>query len=215
MRRSVSPQKWRGSVKCSGSLSVTDQWLVGDCHAQLQSGFQACANHSKMGLQMTPTCLRMTVSFRNKCLKRSDRLLKMVRISSRKRDFLAIQGFSQYCLRLLLINCLYTIMAEVQHFDLLFAGAGTATVQLLTFSKLAKKWFDYERRPFYMLLFLLRIDRQLVTNQSSLSCNQSPIIHQLFADRSQQIASLYPYERLTVADRSSINHWQVAKPIAD
>ena len=65
--------------------------------------------------------------------------------------------------------------SSVHHHDLLFAGAATATVQLLTFWKLAKKWFDYERHPFYMHLFWLRIDRQLVTDQSSLSCNQSPI----------------------------------------
>ena len=104
---------------------------------------------------------------------------------------------------------------QLQHFDVLFAGALTATVQLLTFLKLAKKWFDYERLPFYMLLFWLRIDWQFVTDQSPLSCDQSAIIHRLVAGRSQQIASLSPYVRLTVADRSPINRWQVAKPIAD
>ena len=63
---------------------------------------------------------------------------------------------------------------NLQHFDLLFAGTATATVQLLTFWKLAKKWFDYERRPFYMLLFWLRIYGQAVTDQSPLNCNQLP-----------------------------------------
>ena len=75
VRQSVSPWKGRGSLQCSSDLSVTDQrWgsdqsvlyrrLVCD---QLQSGFQACANHLAMGLQTSPTCLRMTVSFHNKC----------------------------------------------------------------------------------------------------------------------------------------------------
>ena len=63
---------------------------------------------------------------------------------------------------------------QLQHFDFLFAGAATTAVKLLTFWKLAKKWFNYEMRPFYVLLFWLRIDRQLVTDQSALSCNQSP-----------------------------------------
>ena len=101
------------------------------------------------------------------------------------------------------------------HFDLLFVSAATATVQLLTFWKFAKKWFDYERRPFYLLLFWLRIDGQLVTDQSPFSYNQSPIIHRLVDDRSQQIASISPYVRLTVANWSPINCWQVAIPIGD
>ena len=113
VRHSLLPRKSLGSSQCSGDLSVTDQrWggdrlalyrrLVGD---QLQIGFQAFASHSAMGLQRSPTCLCMT-AFRNKCSKRSDRLLKMI-----KRDLLAIQGLNQYCLRLLLISRLYTILA--------------------------------------------------------------------------------------------------------
>ena len=85
----------------------------------------------------------------------------------------------------------------------------------LTFWKLSKKWFDYERHPLYMPLFWLRTDWQLVTDQQPLSCNQSPIIQQLVTGTSQQIASLSPYVWLTVADRSPINCWQVEKPIAD
>ena len=133
-----------------------------------------------------------------------------------KRDLLAIQGLNQYTAFAFSLSIVRTpSWQQLQHFDLLFAGAATATVRLLTFWKLAKKWFDYERHSFYMLLFWLRIDRHLVTDQSPLSCNQSPIIHRLVADRSQQIASLSPYIRLTVADRSPINRWQVTKPIAD
>ena len=124
VRRSVSPRKGRVSSQCGSDLSVTDRrWggnrlalyhrLVGD---QLQSGFQACANHSAMGLQTSPTCLRMTASSRKKCSMRSDRLLKMVRKHSWKRDLLAIQGLNQYCLRLLLVNRLYTIMAIIAAF---------------------------------------------------------------------------------------------------
>ena len=140
---SVSPRKGRGSSQCSGDLSVTDRRWGGDRSAlyrrlvgdQLQRGVQACANHSAKGLQTSPTCMRMTASFRNKCSKRSDRLLKMVRKSSRNRDLSAIQGFNQYCLRFLLVN--RGIMASVaHHFDLLFAGAATAILQLLTFENL-------------------------------------------------------------------------------
>ena len=72
--------------------------------------------------------------------------------------------------RPVLIACSLSIVCtpswqQLQHFDFLFAGAATAAVQLLTFWKLAKKRFDYERRPFYMLLFWLRIDQQLVTDR--------------------------------------------------
>ena len=124
VRRSVLPRKERGSSQYSGDLSMTDQRWGGDRSAlycrlagdQLQNGFQACANHSAMGLQTSSTCLCMTALFRNKCSKRSDRLLKIVRKSSRKRDLLAIQGLNQYCLRLLLINRLSTIMATIAAF---------------------------------------------------------------------------------------------------
>ena len=101
----------RRSVSDGAAIGFTTK--SGD---QLQRGFQACANHSAMHLQTSPTCLRMTASFRNKCSKRSDRLLKMVRKSSRKRDLLAIQDLNQYCLRLLLVNFLYSIVASIATF---------------------------------------------------------------------------------------------------
>ena len=124
VRRSVSPRKGRVSSQCGSDLSVTDRRLGGDRSAlyrrlvgnQLQSGFQACANHSAMGLQTSPTCLRMTASSRNKCSMSPDRLLKMVRKRSWKRDLLAIQGLNQYCLRLLLVNRLYAIIATIAAF---------------------------------------------------------------------------------------------------
>ena len=151
----------------------------------------------------------MTASFRNKCSKRSEWYAKVWG----KETFLLSKVSTSTAFAVSLSIVCTPSCQELQHFDLLFAGA--ATVQLLTFWKLAKQWFDYERRPFNMLLFWLRIDRQLVTDQSPLSCNQSSIIHRLFADRSQRIASLSPYVQLTVADRSPINRWQVAKAIAD
>ena len=42
--------------------------------------------------------------------------LKVVHKSLRKRDLLPIQGLNQYCLRLLLISCLYTVMAIIAVF---------------------------------------------------------------------------------------------------
>ena len=167
-----------------------------------------------MGLRTSPTCLRMTASFRNKCSKRSDRLLKWYAKVRGKETLLSKVSTSTAFAFSLSFACRPS-WYQLQHLNLLFTGAATVTVQLLIFGKLATKWSDYERHPFYMLLFWLRIDRQLVTDQSPLSCNQSPIIHRLFADRSQQIASLSPYVRLPVADRSPINRWQVATPVAD
>ena len=57
---------------------------------------------------------------------------------------------------------------QLQHFDLLFAGAATATVQLLTFWKLAKKRFEYDRRPFYnsfLYAFFLIENRSTVSHR--------------------------------------------------
>ena len=219
VRRSVSPRKGRGSSQCSGDLSVTDQRWGDDRSALYRRSVAKWSPSVRQSfgdrLQTSPTCLRMAASFRNKCSKSSDRLFKMLRKSSRKKDLLAIQSLNQYCLRLLLINRLYTIMATIAPFWFTLSCAATATVQLLEVWKLAKKWSDYKRSPFYMFLFSLRIYRQLATDESPLSCNLSPIIHRLVADRSQQIASLSPYSRLIVADRSPINRWQSAKPIAD
>ena len=222
VRRSVSPRKGRCSPQCSGDLSVIDRRWGGDRSGlyrrlvgnQLQSGFQACANQSAMGLQTSLTCLRMKASFRNKCSKRSDRLLKMVRKSSRKRDLLSIQGLNQYCLRLLLVNCLYTIKASIAIFWFTLCRRSNCNSPVVNTLKTCNEMIRLCKAS-VLYAFVLIENRQLVTDQSPLSCNQSPIIHRLFADRSQQIASLSPYVRLTVADRSPINRWQVAKPVAD
>ena len=137
--------------------------------------------------------------------------LKMVRKIPGKKTFLLSKVSTSTAFAFSLSIFFTPSWQQLQHFNLLFAGAATAIVKLWTFWKLAKKWFDYEKRPFYMPLFWLRIDRQFITDQSPLICNQSPIIHRLVSDRSQQIASLSPYVLLTVTDRSPINHWQVAK----
>ena len=163
VRQLVSPWKGLESSQCSGDLSGTDQrWgsdrsvlyrqLVG---YQLQSGFQECANHLAMGLQTSPTCLCMKVSFCNKCSKRSEWYAK-VRV---KEAFLLSKVSTSTTFAFSLSIICTPSWQQLQHFDLLFAGA--ATIQWLTFWKLAKKWIDYERRPFHMLLFWLRIDRQL------------------------------------------------------
>ena len=228
VQRKVSPWKGQGSLQCSGDLSVTDQrWgsdrsalyrrLVGD---QLQSGFQACAHHSAMSLQTSLTCLisqqvleefRLTV--KNGTQKFGERRRSCYPRSQPVHHLPSPYQLSVYHHG---NNCSILIYS---------VGAATATIQLLIIWKLAKKWFDYEKRPFYMLLIenLSTVShchrpvttQVIVTNQSPLSCNQTPIIHRLVAYRSQQIASVSPYIRLTVADRSPINRWQVAKPIAD
>ena len=157
VRRSVSPRTGRGSSQCSGDLSVTNRRGGGDRSAhyrrlvgdQLERGFQACANHSAMGFQTSPTCLRMTASFRNKCSKRSDRYAKV----REKQTFLLSKVSTSTAFTFSLSIACRLSWHQLQHFDLLFTGAATVTVQLLTFRKLATKWFDYERRPFYMLLF--------------------------------------------------------------
>ena len=54
---------------------------------------------------------------------------------------------------------------------------------------LEDKLFDSEWQNVYMH-FLWMIDRQLVTDQSLFSCNQSPKIHQLITDHSQTVTRL-------------------------
>ena len=100
---------------------------------------------------------------------------------------------------------------QLQNFYLLFAGAATATVQLLTFWKLAKKWFDYERRPFYMLLFWLRIDWQLVTAQLQPVTDHSPTIRRPISTACKPISVRIVNSCRQVSDQSL----KVAKPIAD
>ena len=184
--RSVSPWKRWGSSQCSGHLSVTDQRWGGDLLAlyrrlvsdQLQSGFQACANHSAMGLQTSPTCLRMTASFRNKCWKRSDRLLKIVRKSSRKRDLLAIQGLNQYCLCLLLINHLYTIMATIAAFWFTLCRHSNCNCPVVNILKTCKEMTRLWKASFLYIFVLienrLTVSHQPVTAQLQPVTNHSP-----------------------------------------
>ena len=193
------------------------RWSIGLVGGQLQSGFQACANRlSSMGLQTSPTCLRITVSFRNKCSKRSDGLFKMERKSSRKRDLLAIQGLNQYCLRLLLINHLYIIMAPTAAFWFTLCRRSNCSCPVVNILKTCKEMVQLWKASFSYAFVLIENWSTIISHrQSTLSCNQSTIIHRLFAERSQQIASLSPYVRLTIADGTPINRWQVAKAIAD
>ena len=90
---------------------------------------------------------------------------------------------------------------QLQHFDLFFAGPATAVVILLTSCQLAEKQFYFERHILICMLSLSVIYRQRS--------------HLLVTDRSQQIASLSRYLRLTVSDKLPINCWQVAIPITD
>ena len=170
---SVSPWKGRGSSQCRCDLSVTVQrWggdrsvlyrrLVGD---QLQSGFQACAIHSAMGLQTSPTCLRMTASFSNKCSKSSDWLSKMVCKSSRKKDLLAIQGLNWYCLRLLLINRLYTIMATIAAFWFSLCRHSNCNCQHVKILKTCKEMIWLWKASF-LYAFVMIENRSTVSHQS-------------------------------------------------
>ena len=219
--RSVSPQKGRVSLQCGSNLSVTDRRWGGDRSAlyrrlvsdQLQSGFQACANHSAMGLQTSSTCLRMTASSRNKCSMRSDRLLKMVCKRSWKRDLLAIQGLNQYSL--LLVNRLYTIMATIAAFCFTLCRRSNCNCPVVNILKTCKEMVRLWNASFLYVFVLIEnrstVSHRPVTAQLQPVTDHSPI----FVDRSQQIASLSPYVWLTVANRSPINRWQVAKPVAD
>ena len=126
-------------------------------------------------LQTPPTCLRIPESFRNKCLKSSDQLLKMVRKSSRKRDLLVIQGLNQYCLRILLINRLYTIMATIVAFWFTLCRCSNCNCPVVNILKTCKEMIRLWKVSLLCALFWLRFDRQLVSDQSPLSCNQSPI----------------------------------------
>ena len=177
--QSVSPWKGWGSSQYSGNFicdwSAMKQWSISALSpTKLAISCKVVFKRAPIIWRWVyrhhrPVCVCQ--SFHNKCSKSSDRLLKIVCKSSSKRDLLAIQG-----LAFLSIVCTLS-WQQLKHFDLLYPGAATATVQLLTFWKLAKKWFDYERHPFYMLLFWLRINQQFVFDQSLLSCYQSPVIH--------------------------------------
>ena len=172
VRRPVSPWKGRGTSQCSGDLSGTDQRWGGDRSAlyrqlvgeQLQSGFQACANHSAMGLQSSPTCLRMTASFSNKCSKSSDRLSKMIRKSSRKSDILAIQGLNQYCLCLLLINRLYTIMTTIAAFWFILCRRSNCNCPVVNILKTCKEMIRLWKASF-LYAFVLTENRSTVSHR--------------------------------------------------
>ena len=181
MRRSVSPRKGRGSSQYSGDLSVTDRRWGGDRSVlyQLQRGFQAYANHSAMGLSTSPTCLRMTASFRNKCSKKSDRLIKMVRKSSRKRDHLAFQGLNQYCLRLLLVNRLYTIMALIATSWFTLYRRSNCNCPLVNILKTCNKMVRLWKASF-LYAFVLIENRSKVSHHRSVATS-----HRSFTDYSQ------------------------------
>ena len=195
MRRSVSLRKGWGSLQCSGDLSGTDQRWGGDRSAlyrrlvgdQLQSGFQACANHSAMGLQTSPTCLPMTASFRNKCSKSSDRLLKMV-----KRDLLAIQGLNQYCLRMLLINRLYTILATIAAFWFTLCRRSNCNCPVVNILKTCKETVRLWKASF-LYAFVLIENRSTnshrpVTAQLQPVTNHSPTIRRQVSTDCKHIA---------------------------
>ena len=231
-----------------------------------------------MRLQMSPTCLCMTASFRNKCSKRSDRLLKMVCKSSRKRDLLAIQSLNQYHLRLLLVNRLYTIMATIAAFWFTLCRHSNCNCPAVNILKICKEMVWLWKASFLYAFVLIEnrstvshlpVTAQLqpVTNHSPTGLNRSQayrgmpigcvvlrlnvqvnnfqscrdgamaswVINQYFQgvkclaqghntaavgfepqiSRSGVWHSTTEPPRSPVADRSLINRWQVAKPVAD
>ena len=133
-----------------------------------------------MGLQTSPTCLHMTASFRNKCSKRSDRMLKMVCKSSRKRDLLAIQGLNQYCLRLLLFNRLYTIMASIATFWFTLYRRGNCNCPVVNILKTCEEMIRLWQASFLYAFVLIEnrstVSHRPVTAQLQLVTDHSPTI---------------------------------------
>ena len=168
-----------------------------------------------MGLQMSPTCLCMTASFRNKCLKSSDWLLKLVRKSLRKRGLLAIQGLNQYCLRFLLINFLYSIMATIEAFWFTLCRRSNCNCPVVNILKTCKEMIWLWKASFLYAFVLIE-------NQSTVG--HRPVTAQLQPVTDHSLTSCRPVSTdhklitviwLTVVDRSPINRWQVAKSIVD
>ena len=188
--------------------SAMRQWLIGTSSTTSRRSVAKCADHSTMGLRYV-TDLSTHYSI----------ILSQVHIHR-----VHINYSIFYCLIIITIvsrtgkktreKMHNQQKIQLQHFDLFFAVAATATALLLISWQFVKKWFNSKRYPF-IWMFQPVIDWQLVTDQSRYSCNQSPNSCPLVTDRSQQITSLSLYLRLTVADKLPINHWQVTKPIAD
>ena len=190
--RSISPRKGRGSSQYSGDLSGIDQQWGGDrsplyrqrVSDQLQSGFQACTKSFVMGLPMSPTCLRMTASFRNKCSKSSDQLVK--------RDLFTIQGLSQYCLRLLLINRLYTILATIAAFWFILCRHGNCNCPVVNILKTCKEtvrlWKAFFLYAFVLIENRSTVSHRPVTAQLQPVTNHSPTIRRPVATDRKHIA---------------------------
>ena len=128
-----------------------------------------------MGLQTSPTCLRMTVSFCNKCSKSSDGLLKMA-----KRDFLAIQGLNQYCKSLLLINCRYTILATIAAFWFTLCRGSNCNCPVVNILKTCKETVWLWQASFLYAFVLIEnrstISHRPVTAQLQPVTDHSPTI---------------------------------------
>ena len=135
VRRSVSPRKGRESSQCSGDLFVTDRRWGGDRSALSPTSRQSVAKRFPSVRQSIGDVFTNVIDLSahdsvisQQVLEEVRSTVKMVRKSSRKRDLFAIQGLNQYYIRLLLVNCLYTIMASIATFWFTLAGAATATL---------------------------------------------------------------------------------------
>ena len=161
----------------------------------------------------------MTASSRNKCSMRSDWLFKMVRKHSWKRDLLAVQGLNQYCLRLLPVSHLYTIMATIAAFCFTLCRHSNCSCPVVNILKTCKEMVRLWNASF-LYAFVLIENRSTfshwpVTAQLQPVIDHSPTIRRPVSTDRKHIASLSPYARLTVADRFPINRRQVAKPVTD
>ena len=164
------------------------RWSIGALSASswrsVAKWLSSCANHWAMGLQALPTCLRMTASSCNKCSMRSDRLLKMVRKRSWKRDLLAIQDLNQYCLHFLLVNRRYTIMATIAAFCLSLCRRSNCSCPVVNILKTCKEMVRLWNASFlYAFVFIenrstvshrpVSAQLQPVTNHSPTGLNRS------------------------------------------
>ena len=187
VRRSACQEKGGDFLKHSGDLSVSDEgmnnWHFIDDQLQIGDGFAICHR---------PVCV----------------LHHFV-------TSIHINDSSFYCLIISTIGKktekLYNQQRiQLQHFGLFFAGRSICNCPavniLITCREIIQFWKAYFLYAFCFDWFWLVVNRQLVTDQSPHSCNQSTNIR-------QQIVSLSPYLPFRVADKLQINHWQVAKPV--
>ena len=189
----------KGGDLCN--VAATYLWLISDeavidlrfIADQLQSGFQACANHSAMSAHDSVISQQVRNS--------SDRLLKWY-----------AKGLNLYCSTSPNQSSVY------QHGNncsiLIYSfNCNCPVVNILkTYKEMIRLWKASFLYAFVLIENRSTVSHRPVTAQLQPVTDHSPTSRRPVSTDRKPIAVRI---RLTVADRSPINRWQVAKPITD